>query len=359
MFLSTYFRCRFALIINAYFLALLTFNGQAAVILQYHHVSDTTPTSTSISPKQFNKHLQYLADNDFTVVALSTLIEAIKNKQALNDKTVAITFDDAYLNILTNAKPLLDKFNYPFTIFINPASADRYSDSFLSWQQLKELADDNVIIANHNFEHDSLARIPEGLTEKAWLKKQGDLILAAEQVIKEKTGKSWRYFAYPYGEYSKANQDWLTANNFIAFGQQSGAVGFDTDLSNIPRFPAAQPYDKLTSLVDKLHSLPFSIKVSGPAAGDLFKYGELTGATFVLGNNNINNHQVSCYVSNLGRQELTWLDEKTFAIKFSKTLPSGRVKINCTAPNREDASRYHWFSKVWMVLEENGQWYPL
>ena len=50
-----------------------------AVILQYHHVSDTTPSSTSISPQQFEIHMQYLADNNFNVVALSDLMNSIKN----------------------------------------------------------------------------------------------------------------------------------------------------------------------------------------------------------------------------------------------------------------------------------------
>ena len=43
----------------------LSFNSLAAVILQYHHVSDTTPKSTSISPAQFELHLHYLKNNDF------------------------------------------------------------------------------------------------------------------------------------------------------------------------------------------------------------------------------------------------------------------------------------------------------
>ena len=47
----------------------------------------------------------------------------------------------------------------------------------------------------------------------------------AEKIIKEKTNQSWRYFAYPYGEYDPAVQQWALDNNFVAFSQQSGAVG--------------------------------------------------------------------------------------------------------------------------------------
>ena len=33
------------------------------VVLQYHHFSETTPAITSVTPQQFNAHLDYLANN--------------------------------------------------------------------------------------------------------------------------------------------------------------------------------------------------------------------------------------------------------------------------------------------------------
>ena len=130
----------------AIFLLLFHFSSFSAVILQYHHVSDTTPKSTSITPEQFAVHLKYLQENDFNVVPLSQLITHIKKQQPLNDKTVAITFDDAYIDILTNAKPILDKHNYPYTIYVNPSIINRnegkeYSH-YLSWSHLKALGDE-------------------------------------------------------------------------------------------------------------------------------------------------------------------------------------------------------------------------
>ena len=242
----------------------------AAVILQYHHVSDSTPKSTSITPKQFEVHLQYLKDQQFNVVPLSQVINDIKSQQPLKDKTVTITFDDAYIDVLTQAKPILDKFNYPYTIFVNPGiinrNEGRKNSHYLSWAQLKSMADEGVIIANHGFEHDSMTRITEGLTQEQWLIKQTELLLTAENIIHEKTGQSWRYFAYPYGEYDPTIQNWAKTNNFVAFSQQSGAVGPHTDLTSVPRFPASMPYDKISSLRDKLNSLPFNIQLQGEQA---------------------------------------------------------------------------------------------
>ncbi|WP_440874849.1 polysaccharide deacetylase family protein [Thalassotalea sp. PLHSN55] len=335
------------------------FSASAAVILQYHHVSDTTPKSTSITPTQFEAHLQFLKDNQFTVVPLSSVIDKVKQQTPLTDKTVVITFDDAYIDILTNAKPLLDKFNYPFTIFVNPGVIERNSSSNLTWQQLKTMADEGVIIANHGFEHDSLARIPDNMPQQQWLEKQGELLNAAEKMIEEKTGQSWRYFAYPYGEYTPEIQQWVRDNDFIAFSQQSGAVGLNTDLTSIPRFPASMPYDKISSLRDKLNALPFDISLDEYAAKTLFNHKEATSVTIDLVVDDFYKSQLNCYISGLGRQKIKWQGDESFSMTFSKPLPTGRVRSNCTAPSINKPGRYYWYSKPWFVLKEDGSWYPL
>ncbi|MBA6352386.1 MULTISPECIES: polysaccharide deacetylase family protein [unclassified Colwellia] len=346
-------------LLPALLLSCFHFSSFAAVILQYHHVSDKTPASTSISPEQFQIHMQYLSDNNFNVIALSDLMNSIKKQQPITDKTVAITFDDAYLDILLNGKPILDKFNYPFTIFINPAIVERGSSNYLTWQQLKTMADQGVIIANHGMEHDSMARISEGLTEQQWLMKHTELLLEAESIIKEKTGQSWRYFAYPYGEYTPAVQQWVAQNDFIAFSQQSGAVGLATDLTSVPRFPASKPYDQISSLRDKLKSLPFNMTLRNENASTIVEYNQSKSVTFDVVVEDFLPAQLNCYISGLGRQKIEWQEENSFTINYSAPLPIGRVRCNCTAPSISEPGRYYWYSKPWFVLKEGMQWYPL
>lgn len=348
---------------TTFFFVLFHSTSFSAVILQYHHVSDDTPKSTSITPKQFAVHLQYLKDNEFKVLPLSELIDAIKNKKTLPDKAVAITFDDAYRNLFAGAKPLLDKFGYPYTIYVNPAIIERNetnpSSDYLSWAQLKLMAEAGVIIANHGYEHNSLIRIPENLSKKQWLTKQGELLLKAEKIIKEKTGQSWRYFAYPYGEYDTEIQGWLRDHKFIGFSQQSGAVGLDTDLSSVPRFPASMPYDQLSTLADKIHSLPFSIHLKGDQAKTTFKYAESKSVTFTIENNDFNQEGLTCYISGQGKQKIIWHDASSFTLYYSKDLPVGRVRANCTAASLSKPNRFYWYSKPWFILNDDGSWYPL
>lgn len=354
-------------LLRAFLFTLLFFSitrlSYAAVILQYHHVSSSTPASTSISPKQFEVHLQYLHDNNFKVVPLSELVDNIKNKKPLADKTVAITFDDAYIDVLTNGKPILDKFSYPYTIYVNPGIINRNETNtkshYLSWTQLKALAEDGVIIANHGYEHDSMSRTPDSLTQKEWLQKQTDLLLKAEAQIKEHTGQSWKYFAYPYGEYDVAVQNWAKKNDFVAFSQQSGAIDLSTDLTSVPRFPASKPYDKISSLRDKLNSLAFNIRLAGDQAETTFKHKEVKSITFDIESTDFYKSALNCYISGLGKQKINWHDDKRFSIEFSKDLPVGRVRANCTAASISKPGRYYWYSKPWFVLKEDGSWYHL
>jgi peptidoglycan/xylan/chitin deacetylase (PgdA/CDA1 family) len=340
-----------------------TFHINAAVILQYHHVSESSPSSTSITPQQFALHLQYLHDEKFAVVPLSQLISAIQKQQVLHDKTVAITFDDAYLDNLINAKPLLDKFDFPFTIFVNPGIINRNQNikksQYLSWQQLKALAEEGVIIANHGFEHNSLLRIPDDVSQTQWLNQQTSLLLKAETIIKQQTGQSWRYFAYPYGEYDLAVQAWVQENNFVAFSQQSGAINLSTDLTSIPRFPVSKPYDKMSSLPDKLNSLAFTIQLEGEQAKTTFNRHQTKEVTFTVEASDFYKSSLNCYVSGLGKQKITWQGDQRFTLKFNKDLPVGRVRANCTAASITRPGRYYWYSKPWFILNEDGSWFPL
>ncbi|MCI2282681.1 polysaccharide deacetylase family protein [Colwellia sp. MSW7] len=224
----------------------------------------------------------------------------------------------------------------------------------LSWQQLKSLADDGVIIANHGFEHNSIIRVDNNLSQAQWLTKETKLILNAESIIEEKIGQGWRYYAYPYGEFSPEIQNWLKANKFTGFSQQSGAVGLYSDLTSVPRFPASMPYDELDSLRDKLNALPFHLQLKGKDADTVFKYKDVTSITFNIETSDFYKSDLSCYISGLGKQKIQWHSDSMFSIDFSGDLPVGRVRCNCTAPSLSKPGRYYWYSKPWFILNDTG-----
>ena len=180
-------------ILTTLYFCLFTLSAQATVVLVYHHVSADTPKSTSITPSQFKLHLQYLKDNSFKVIALNEMVEKLKNKQPLEDKTVVITFDDGYSDILHNGHPLLKEYNYPYTMFINPNTVPEKKGMYLTWDEIKHMSDEDVLIANHGLMHDSLIKVPAGESTDKWLSLKLDELVQAEQIKQAKIGNTLLY----------------------------------------------------------------------------------------------------------------------------------------------------------------------
>lgn len=112
------------------------FHSQTLILL-YHRVAnlDTDPQLLSISPEHFAKQMEYISDN-YSPISLSDLGRAIESKK-IPDKSVVITFDDGYGDNFLNAKPILEKYDIPATIFV--ASGYIGSNKEFWWDELERL----------------------------------------------------------------------------------------------------------------------------------------------------------------------------------------------------------------------------
>lgn len=81
-----------------------------------------------VRPETFRSQMQYLA-NHSNIIALDELVEKIINKQKISRKTIAITFDDGWVDNYENAFPILKEFKIPATIFL-PTSFTNSSKLF-------------------------------------------------------------------------------------------------------------------------------------------------------------------------------------------------------------------------------------
>lgn len=167
----------------------LAIAADSAVFLQYHHVSDKTPAITSITPEMFKQHLDYLDENGFNVAPIEATAKAIQNGEPVPDKTVVITFDDAYKNIYENAFPVLKEKGWPFTIFVSTQPVDRGFNNFLTWEQLREMARSGATIANHTTNHPHMPEKQPGESDLAWLERSRKEITGTEQRIREKPAR--------------------------------------------------------------------------------------------------------------------------------------------------------------------------
>ena len=114
-----------------------TGTGQDPVVLIYHRVADLAldPQLLCVSPENFDQHLRILAGN-FRVIPLHQLLDECRRGVVTPD-TVALTFDDGYLDNLTNALPFLEKHDIHATIF--PTVGMVGSDEEFWWDALERI----------------------------------------------------------------------------------------------------------------------------------------------------------------------------------------------------------------------------
>ncbi len=324
-----------------------------AAILLYHHVSSSTPASTSISPEAFKSHMEYL-DAHHTVVSLQDVVSAIQHNSTLPENAVAITFDDGYANILDNAHPILADLGFPYTVFINPDEIG-VGPKQLTWEQVIAMHNDGVVFANHTLDHLHMLNGEQVMGERAWLEKVWQNVESAEKKIEDKLDISLKYLAYPFGEYNTALANKLKAEGYIGFGQHSGAVGPSSDMQALPRFPAAGPYANLATLKTKLNSLAMPVTQSSHKDPRMTTRNLSSPISLTIDSDDVRLTQVNCFFG--GDPIETSLEENVLTFTLDETLPIGRSRVNCTAPSNAQSGRYYWYSTPFFVADENGN-YP-
>lgn len=324
-------------------------------ILMYHHVSESTPRSTSVSPDELRAHLQYLTDNGFTVIDIRDAIAGVNGETELPEKAVVLTFDDAYENIFSAGRPILNEFDVPWTLFVTTDPIGENPGRYMSWDQLRTLHEEGVVIANHTTDHAHMPRRQDGESEEQWRQRAAENILQAEQAILDQVGVSHQLFAFPYGEYDNALLELVDELGFTSFGQHSGGFGPTTDMRAIPRFAAAGVYANLNSLGTKMAALAFPIREV--RYEDTLLTTEQTRPVLEIAFDvdDFRPSQVTCFIQNRPH-EIEWVTDDTMRVQAEQAVAIGRSRYNCTAPSISKPGRYYWYSQQWVRMDENGQW---
>jgi hypothetical protein len=261
---------------------------------------------------------------------------------------VAITIDDAYRSVYEVAYPLFKEYGYPFTVFVATDAVDEGLRAYMTWDQMREMQDGGVIFANHGSSHDSLIARHDNESDSDWLNR-----------IRADVDKGWRrlsseldplsgVFAYPYGEFDTVAANMLRDAGYVAFGQQSGAVGMHSDTRALPRFPMAESFADMDQFRTKIASLPMPVQAVTPWEPVVTTTQPRIEVMLVENHGLTRLAELACFVAGQGRVEVEWLEQgRRFAVGPEKPFGAGRRRVNCTAPGT--GGRYYWFSHAWIV----------
>lgn len=328
----------------------------AAVVFMYHHFGVSDYPSTNVRLAQFEAHLEHLETAGYRVWALERIVERLRSGEPIPDRTVAITVDDAYASVYTEAYPRLRRRGWPFTVFVATDSVDRGLEAYMTWEQMREMQRHGARFANHSASHDYLIHLRPGEDAARWRARVREDIQRAQRRLEEELGEAPLLFAYPYGEYHTALADLVSGLGYVAFGQHSGAIGGLDDLRALPRFPMAEQFADLGEFRTKAATLPLRVRTVEPWDPVVRDGGAPVMEVTLDG---ARPERLSCFASHTGPIAVRWSgdDGAVFTTRADRPLPVGRSRYNCTAPAAQDG-RHHWFSHLWIRLSEDVRTLP-
>ena len=311
-----------------------------ASLIMYHRFGETDYPSTNVRLDQLENHIKELSSGAYTVLAVPEIIRRLKAGESFPEKTVGITIDDAYLSVFTEAWPRLKKAGLPFTIFVATEPIERNYSHYMSWQQLKQLAQDPLVtIGSQTASHlHMIDNSSEKLTQD---------LATSRDLFKKELGRVPNLIAYPYGEFDAHVVDAAKSAGFVAgFGQHSGAFGATTNIYTLPRFAMNENYGGLARLKTAASALPIPVTDFDPIDTVIANDNNPPLIGFTITENMPRINDIACYSNHEGKLKVEHLGPR-IEVRMNTPLPQGRTRLNCTLPTGPAGEgRFRWLGKL-------------
>ncbi|WP_175402785.1 polysaccharide deacetylase family protein [Mangrovivirga cuniculi] len=315
------------------------------VCFVYHRFGDHRFPSTNISLSDFEAHLKYLKDNNFEVVTFSEALDYIKSGSE-NKKVAVITIDDGYKSFFNNGLPLLKKYDFPATLFVNSESVG--GKDYMTWGEINKANNEGVEIGNHTHTHEYFLNIDP---EDRYTEFEKEITIS-QQLFEVKLGHKPETFAYPFGEYDNEMKAIVKKLGFKgAAAQNSGVIYSDTDLMECPRFPMSESYADINSFISKANMKPLKIIGEKPSDQIISKSIPQPVLELKIQGDAIKSDEIQCFIQGaeceMSIQNDTIKNIIEVELKASSSiLLRRRTLYTLTAKNSN--GDWCWFSHLWV-----------
>jgi peptidoglycan/xylan/chitin deacetylase (PgdA/CDA1 family) len=221
----------------------VTANTSPIPILVYHQIAEAPKKGAPfrglyVTPAAFSRQMALLKMLGYTGMSMTDLQPYLRGEKS--GKVVGITFDDGYLNNLTNALPALQKQGFTSTCYVVDgllgktnvwdASIGMAQTPLMTAEQLLQWQAGGQEVGAHTQEHVDLMTVSE--------------ITAWKQIAKSKTNlqtllaKQVNHFCYPYGKFDERHSTMARQANYAtATTTARSRVMPGTNLLTLPRVP--------------------------------------------------------------------------------------------------------------------------
>ncbi len=311
------------------------------VVFIYHRFGDNKYPSTNVSTADFEGHLNYLKTNGFKVLSFGQAVDYIADPTIpYQAKVACITIDDAFKSFFGNGYPLLRKYGFTASLFVNSETIG--GGSFMTWEEIKKVADTGIEIGNHTHSHDYYLNIPLATRHEKFTEE----VKLCQEIIKQQIDVTPLVFAYPFGEFDNEMKHIIQTLGFKGAAAQFSGVMYDGDRFAIPRFPMTGSTTTLKSFSEKATMKALRIVSKSPDSPFINQQNP-PSLTLIADSTNADLSRLSCFVSQGCNSAI---EGNTIKITAKNPLTSRRTNYTITAPAKSGRGWY-WYTHQWVIPE--------
>lgn len=226
--------------------SLRTANPSPIPILMYHQIEAAPPKgapfrSLYVSPGAFARQMAFLSLLGYRGLSMSALMPYLKGE--LTGKVVGITFDDGYLNNLTNALPVLSRHGFSSTCYAVSQQLGKTNE----WDFEAGIAQTPLMNASHLRQWLAGGQEVGAHTRHHARLTQADVSTCMEEIslckseLEGMMDSPVQHFCYPYGDYTADHVAMARAAGFesVTTTQRSRCQAQE-DMMQLPRVPVVR-----------------------------------------------------------------------------------------------------------------------
>lgn len=179
-------------------------------IPMYHRIAEDAPEDLqryTVKPDEFEKQLRYMHRRGFYSINPALLNPAQHFPWDIEGRPTVITFDDAYVDFLETAWPILQRNGFGAHMFVPTGYVGGKADwdseygeaaPIMNWDQIKYLSDQGVTFGSHLVSHRPSTELSlEELLEEA---------IVSKKTLEQKLEKPVTSVAPPYGVFGRREE---------------------------------------------------------------------------------------------------------------------------------------------------------
>jgi peptidoglycan/xylan/chitin deacetylase (PgdA/CDA1 family) len=204
----------------------------AVPVLMYHRIAVLAPDAgpllrdLTVSPAEFERQVRYLVENGYSILTAGQVERAVRLREELPVRAVALTLDDGYDDNFTQAFPILRRYGLDGTLFLVTSTVD--TPGHVRWGEAREMLEEGMEFGSHTVHHFDLTilSLPELDRE----------LRDSREKLERQLETPVRQIAYPSGQYNERVKERARWAGYLAGWKKGGGwVTPESDPLLLPR----------------------------------------------------------------------------------------------------------------------------